>query len=95
MTLSPFVPQHYGPVSSGSVPGNPHDVPGYDACRIYNSMAGVTGPIYGYNHCRTGDIAKTQVTHITKDTGLVNDWAEQGKFQLLPRTTPFPEENPY
>ena len=32
-------------------------------------MAGVTGPIYGYNHCRTGDIAKTQVKHITKDTG--------------------------
>ena len=25
---------------------------------IYHFMAGVTGPIYGYNHCRTGDIAK-------------------------------------
>ena len=29
-------------------------------------MAGVTGPIYDYNHGHTGDIAKTQVTHITK-----------------------------
>ena len=31
---------------------------------------GVTGPIYGYNHCRTGDIANTQVKDITKDTGI-------------------------
>ena len=37
------------------------------ACGIYNFMAGVTGPIYDYNHCRTGDIAKTQVKRKTKD----------------------------
>ena len=32
-------------------------------------MAGVTGPMYDYNHCRTGDIAEIQVKHTTKDTG--------------------------
>ena len=36
------------------------------ACYIYHLIAGVTGPIYDCNHCRTGDIAKTQVMHITK-----------------------------
>ena len=33
---------------------------------IYKLMAGVTGPIYDYNHCHTRDIAKTQVRHITE-----------------------------
>ena len=30
---------------------------------IYNVTAGVTRPIYDYNHCRTGDIAKCQVKY--------------------------------
>ena len=42
---------------------------GVAACRIYHFMAGVTGPIYDCHHCRTGDIAKTQVKH-TRTTQL-------------------------
>ena len=37
----------------------------FTACSIYDGITRVTGPIYDYNHCRTRDIAETQVRHIT------------------------------
>ena len=53
-------------------------------CRIYNFMAGVTGPIYDYNHCHTGDIAKSQVTHITNDVPVCVSHEPCISYVLLP-----------